>query len=243
MFIENTEYEILTPDGWKDFNGIRTTGTKPTRTITIDSGESISATLEHKFFRNNEPVCVRDIHVGSYIDTTYGSSVVTNIADNSESVVYDIVEVHQSKHQFIASRCFITKNCDEFAFVQPPEKAKEFWTALSPTLSTGGKCIITSTPNSDEDQFAMIWTEANKRFDEFGNEQTEGINGFHSFFAHWSEHPDRDEAWANKERAKIGDERFRREFDCSAHNTIVTLQDENGNIFTTTMGELHDDLL
>ena len=37
--------------------------------------------------------------------------------------------------------------CDEFAFVQPPEKAKEFWTSLSPTLSTGGKCMITSTPN------------------------------------------------------------------------------------------------
>jgi hypothetical protein len=104
--------------------------------------------------------------------------------------------------------------CDEFAFVQPPEKAKEFWTALSPTLSTGGKCIITSTPNSDEDQFALIWTEANKRFDEFGNEQKLGTNGFHSFFAHWNEHPDRDEAWAQTERAKIGEERFRREFDC-----------------------------
>ena len=104
--------------------------------------------------------------------------------------------------------------CDEFAFVQPPEKAKEFWTALSPTLSTGGKCIITSTPNSDEDQFAMIWTEANKRFDEFGNEQLLGTNGFRSFFAHWNEHPDRDEAWAQTERAKIGEERFRREFDC-----------------------------
>ena len=104
--------------------------------------------------------------------------------------------------------------CDEFAFVQPPEKAKEFWTALSPTLSTGGKCIITSTPNSDEDQFALIWTEALKRFDEFGIEQPLGINGFHSFFAHWNEHPDRDEAWAQMERAKIGEERFRREFDC-----------------------------
>jgi hypothetical protein len=104
--------------------------------------------------------------------------------------------------------------CDEFAFVQPPEKAKEFWTALSPTLSTGGKCIITSTPNSDEDQFALIWTEAQKRFDEFGNEQALGTNGFHSFFAHWNEHPDRDEAWAQTERAKIGEERFRREFDC-----------------------------
>lgn len=104
--------------------------------------------------------------------------------------------------------------CDEFAFVQPPEKAKEFWTALSPTLSTGGKCIITSTPNSDEDQFAMIWTEANKKYDEYGNEQEVGTNGFHSYFAHWNEHPDRDEEWAKVERAKIGEERFRREFDC-----------------------------
>ena len=104
--------------------------------------------------------------------------------------------------------------CDEFAFVQPPEKAKEFWTALSPTLSTGGKCIITSTPNSDEDQFALIWTEANKKFDEHGNEQPLGQNGFYSYFAHWSEHPDRDEAWAAQERSKIGEERFRREFDC-----------------------------
>jgi hypothetical protein len=104
--------------------------------------------------------------------------------------------------------------CDEFAFVQPPEKAKEFWTALSPTLSTGGKCIITSTPNSDEDQFALIWTEANKKFDDHGNEQELGSNGFYSFFAHWSEHPDRDEKWAEVERSKIGAERFRREFDC-----------------------------
>jgi hypothetical protein len=60
----------------------------------------------------------------------------------------------------------------------------------------------------------MIWTEANKKFDEFGNEQELGTNGFHSFFAHWNEHPDRDEAWAEVERSKIGAERFRREFDC-----------------------------
>jgi hypothetical protein len=104
--------------------------------------------------------------------------------------------------------------CDEFAFVQPPEKAKEFWTSLSPTLSTGGKCMITSTPNSDEDQFAMIWTEANKKFDDHGNDLGVGTNGFYPYFAPWVDHPDRDEAWAAEEKAKIGDERFRREFDC-----------------------------
>lgn len=102
---------------------------------------------------------------------------------------------------------------DEFAFVEPGI-ATEFWTSISPTLATGGKAIITSTPNSDEDQFALIWKEANMKFDEFGNEQILGRNGFFPFKAHWTEHPDRDEKWANTERSRIGEERFRREHEC-----------------------------
>ena len=103
--------------------------------------------------------------------------------------------------------------CDEFAFVAPTI-AEEFWTSISPTLSTGGRAIITSTPNSDEDQFALIWTEANNKFDEYGNENDVGINGFFPFKAHWSEHPDRDEEWMQEELGRIGEERFRREFEC-----------------------------
>ena len=104
--------------------------------------------------------------------------------------------------------------CDEFAFVNPPDKAREFWTALSPTLATGGKCIITSTPNSDEDQFALLWKEACKNLDENGEEMAVGQNGFAAFRAHWSEHPDRNDAWAKDEKARIGIERFRREHEC-----------------------------
>ena len=104
--------------------------------------------------------------------------------------------------------------CDEFAFVNPPSKAREFWTSLAPTLATGGKCIITSTPNSDEDQFALIWKEANKKQDAYGNELPVGKNGFAAFHASWREHPDRTEEWAKEERARIGEERFRREHDC-----------------------------
>jgi hypothetical protein len=103
--------------------------------------------------------------------------------------------------------------CDEFAFV-PPNIATEFWTSISPTLATGGKAIITSTPNSDEDTFAIIWHEANKKFDEFGNESDVGINGFHPFKAHWTEHPERDQKWADQEKSRIGEERFRREHEC-----------------------------
>ena len=103
--------------------------------------------------------------------------------------------------------------CDEFAFVQP-NIAQDFWTSISPTLATGGRAIITSTPNSDEDTFATIWKQAEQKFDEHGNENTVGINGFHSFTCHWSEHPDRDDKWREEELGRIGEERFRREYEC-----------------------------
>ena len=103
--------------------------------------------------------------------------------------------------------------CDEFAFVQPTI-ADEFWTSISPTLATGGRAILTSTPNSDEDTFATIWKESQNKFDEHGNESEVGINGFHGFTVKWEEHPDRDEEWKKTEIGRIGEERFRREYGC-----------------------------
>lgn len=102
---------------------------------------------------------------------------------------------------------------DEFAFVRNTI-AKEFWTSLSPTLATGGKCIVTSTPNNDDDTFADIWRGANNLFDEFGNERDIGRNGFKGYLATWDKHPERDDVWADQERASIGEERFLREHEC-----------------------------
>lgn len=105
--------------------------------------------------------------------------------------------------------------CDEFAFVQP-NIATEFWTSISPTLATGGRAIITSTPNSDEDEFAIIWKESQDTFDDYGDVRTDGLgrNGFHGFRAEWNEHPDRDDEWKRVELGRIGEERFRREYGC-----------------------------
>ena len=126
---------------------------------------------------------------------------------------------------------------DEFAFV-PPRIAKEFWTSISPTLSTGGKCIITSTPNNDEDQFAEIWHLANKRIDEYGNETPTGVNGFRPYLATWERHPDRDQAWADEEFAKIGEDRFSREHLCVISDTLVTVKDEFGRIIVMPISKL-----
>jgi hypothetical protein len=103
--------------------------------------------------------------------------------------------------------------CDEFAFVRNTI-ATEFWTSISPTLATGGSAIITSTPNSDEDQFWLLWTQANDNVDEYGNESDAGTNGFAPYKCLWQEHPDRNEQWALEERGRIGEERFRREMEC-----------------------------
>lgn len=112
---------------------------------------------------------------------------------------------------------------DEFAFVRPTI-ATEFWTSISPTLATGGKAIITSTPNSDEDQFALLWKGANKCEDEYGNPTLVGQNGFKAYRSFWNEHPDRDETWAQQQRAALGVDRFRREMDCEfliADETLI----------------------
>jgi hypothetical protein len=107
-------------------------------------------------------------------------------------------------------------------------------------LATGGKAIITSTPNSDEDQFALLWKGANKCEDEFGNVTDIGINGFKAYRSFWNEHPDRDERWAAEQRAQLGEDRFRREMGCLAPESVLNLKDRSGKIFKKTINELKE---
>lgn len=113
---------------------------------------------------------------------------------------------------------------DEFAFVRP-RIAEEFWTAIQPTLSTGGDCIITSTPNSDEDQFAKIWFGSENIVDENGliRPGGVGINGFKGIKVTWDQHPDRDDAWAESQMQKVGLSQFEREFACKFIQADETL--------------------
>ena len=213
MFAENTDYEILTPDGWKDFRGITQVAEKVTFRLSLDDGNTVDATAGHHFFVKNKKIKLANLKINDFIDTVNGPRRIKSIIEKPLTTVYDIVEVDDLDHRFVVNHCFITKNCDEFAFVRPTI-ASEFWTSITPTLSTGGKCIITSTPNSDEDQFAQIWRAANDTFDEYGNTTALGKNGFRAFTSKWQETPGRDEAWAAQMRAQLGEERFLREMEC-----------------------------
>jgi Terminase large subunit, T4likevirus-type, N-terminal len=68
---------------------------------------------------------------------------------------------------------------DEIAFISKRIQ-DEMWASLSPALSTGGKFIITSTPNGDSDLFANLWFGAMSK-----------QNDFIPIKMMWYEHPDR----------------------------------------------------
>lgn len=99
---------------------------------------------------------------------------------------------------------------DELAFVNP-QIQQAMWTSLAPTLATGGSCIVSSTPNGDQDLFAELFRGA-----EAGSEGMTkvGDNGFFPLAVAWNEHPDRNEAYKIAMINKIGEEKWYQEFEC-----------------------------
>jgi len=91
---------------------------------------------------------------------------------------------------------------DEIAFISRNVQEK-MWASIAPSLSTGGKFILTSTPNGDGDLFANLWRGANN-----------GQNPFFPLKAMWYEHPDRGEEYYKDMLGKLGELACRQELDC-----------------------------
>jgi len=91
---------------------------------------------------------------------------------------------------------------DEFAHIQP-FIARDFWRSVYPTLASSeiSQCIISSTPNGDDNVFYEIWDKAQK-----------DQNSFMPIRVDWWEVPEHDEAWAEKTKRDFGEENFSQEF-------------------------------
>lgn len=111
---------------------------------------------------------------------------------------------------------------DEFAFVRD-SVAEDFWTSASPTISTGGSCIICSTPNGDTNRFAQLWFGANIPS---VDDPTVGINGYAPITVHWTDPPGRDEAFKQAEIAKFGYTKWAQEYECQFISEDKTLIDQ-----------------
>lgn len=102
---------------------------------------------------------------------------------------------------------------DEIAFLNRRIQ-EEMWASIAPSLSTGGKFILTSTPNGDSDLFASLWRGANS-----------GTNSFKPVKALWSQHPDRGEAYYKEMLGKLGPIKTRQELDCEFLSSDALLID------------------
>lgn len=121
---------------------------------------------------------------------------------------------------------------DEYAIV-PNNIAEEFFTAVYPTISSGTstKFVATSTPLG-YNHFWKMYTEAER-----------GLNGFIHFRAYYTEHPDRDEAWANEQRKALGDVKFSQEVGCVAGETLIIVRDKKtGEVFNMPIEKFYESI-
>jgi hypothetical protein len=89
---------------------------------------------------------------------------------------------------------------DEAAFIEGIDK---IYTSIKPTIATGGGIIALSSPNGIGNWFHKTYTEAQI-----------GKNDFYPIELKWNLHPDRDEAWEQRERANMSPREFAQEYDC-----------------------------
>ena len=90
---------------------------------------------------------------------------------------------------------------DEAAFI---DNIGEIWASAQQTLATGGGCIALSTPYGTGNWFHQTWIRAEN------NE-----NAFLPIRLPWDVHPERDQAWRDKQDELLGDPRMAaQECDC-----------------------------
>lgn len=116
------------------------------------------------------------------------------VFDNGSRILAKVADSNSSKGLSISTLIAVD------AAYYPFSKEKDLWISLMPTITLGGKIIMASTPNLDKGLFYNNW-----------------INdiGWRKLLCTWSEHPERDEAWANKYRDMLGPVNFTREYECS----------------------------
>ena len=89
---------------------------------------------------------------------------------------------------------------DEAAFVR---NFDELWMGLYPTLSTGGRAILLSTPNGVGGQYHEIYTKAIRK-----------ENEFNPIKLMWDVHPERGDEWFQKETKNMSQKQVSQELLC-----------------------------
>jgi len=90
----------------------------------------------------------------------------------------------------------------------------DLWKAIYPTISTGGRCVALSSPNGVGNWFHKTYVGAE-----------DASNEFHATKLIWDVHPDRDQAWFEKETKNMARREIAQEYECSFNTSGETVID------------------
>lgn len=227
-YIKNIEWEVLTPDGWSDFDGVKKVNKKYYFEIKLVNQNEIKCSGGHQLFilRDNETGFL----FADLIEETdkvqcsdgefYPIASIKKVTKSCE--LYDLVNVKKAYKYYTNN--ILSHNCAHV------EDIEQLWLGLRPTLSTGGNAILLSTPSGVGTLFHKIWISAK-----------EGDGDFYPIELPWQVHPDRDEEWFEKEKKSIikavGERGVAQELLCLDGDTDIITFDGCKNIKNIKVGD------
>lgn len=199
IILNNSKYEILSNDGWKDFKGV--IKRKDVRCVFIrtHSGKNAIVSCSHKFIGKNKSTVTASESFNRFIKTQDGYEKVVNVKLTTNRDVYDIYDVKDC-HNFIGNG-IVNHNCH---LMDP------FWASVFPIVSSSkkAKVFMCSTPNGTGNLFYDIYKGA-----------TENTNNWAHDKILWHEVPGRDEKWAKEIKGGLASEdKWEQEFNCKFMN-------------------------
>ena len=211
-------WEVMTSNGWKSFDGIQVTTKQCSITISLANGQKIECSENHRVFaRNltdntNKWTTAQVIKPFLYSLQTEkdGCQLVISVKScQREQQLYDLTNVEGNQSYF--TNGVLSHNCAHIPDFET------LWTGLKPCLSTGGRVIMFSSPLG-KNFFYQMWTDADTR-EYFPNKigqycSTTGKNGFHAIKLPWYVHPERDDKWFDEESKSMNAQALAQELLC-----------------------------
>lgn len=106
----NNRYEILTPNGWSDFYGIRSIENRELLEIKTET-KTLKCTLDHKLQLHNDFfIDAKDLNIGDKLKTNSSIEKIISVNFLSKNTVYDPIEVSAKNIYF--SNGLVSHNCE-----------------------------------------------------------------------------------------------------------------------------------
>ena len=215
--------KVLTPDGLKPVSMIKRSKAQGYYKVSLEGAGELKASGSHKVLcEDGHFYYINMLRKGMYLQ---GHIEVLEDPEWIEGSVYlyDLLDVEGNVYVTVGG--VINHNC---AFI---DNIEETFAAAQQTLATGGQAMLLSTPNGmGNNFFYKTWVKAEL-----------GENSFVPVKLPWQVHPERDQAWRDKQDADLGPRFAGQECDCLTGPCDITIRDrDTGKVFEVPIGDFYN---